>query len=309
MSTGARIPGRAFAPGTSAAIDAVLMATSDRVELRHAAADDLLVHTTRSDLTAEAAPGAAARKIALGGGWLFESDDPLLETVVPRSAFDAQLRLAERLHPRLALFVIVAIAGVWVIWRYGLDVLVTAAIALTPPVVPDLIDAGTMQTLDLTMAEPSELSAAEQARFRAMFAQLLAVLPDPQEEAYSLEYRDMPGMGPKAFAMPGGTIVLTDEMVNRFGDRPDVIAAVLGHEIGHVEDRHGLRQVYRSLSVFVLIALMAGDVGPILEDVLLEGQLLLSLSYSREHERDADLFGLELSAAAGYDPAALKVFF
>ena len=92
-------------------------------------------------------------------------------------------------------------------------------------------------------------------------------------------------------------------------DNEDVIAGVLAHEIGHVVEDHGLRQLYRSVGFYVLVALIAGDTGPILEDVLLEGGVLLSLSYSREHERAADAFGLRLADRAGYDPAGLLKFF
>ena len=87
------------------------------------------------------------------------------------------------------------------------------------------------------------------------------------------------------------------------------LAGVLGHEIGHKVEAHGLRQLYRSLSVYFLVAVIAGDTGPILEDFLFEGQLLLQLSYSRQHERSADEFGLTLMRNTGYDPQGLKRFF
>jgi len=58
-----------------------------------------------------------------------------------------------------------------------------------------------------------------------------------------------------------------------------------------------------------MVALIAGDTGPVLEDILLEGGVLVSLSFSRQHEESADQFGLKLSDAAGYDPAGLLTFF
>jgi predicted Zn-dependent protease len=108
--------------------------------------------------------------------------------------------------------------------------------------------------------------------------------------------------------LPGGTVVITDQLVRAFkGD--DVVAGVLAHELGHVTGDHGLRQLYRSLGVFVLISLLAGDTGPILEDLLLEGGVLLSLSHSRDHERAADSFGLSLASDAGFEPSGLLKFF
>jgi predicted Zn-dependent protease len=102
-------------------------------------------------------------------------------------------------------------------------------------------------------------------------------------------------------------VVLTDELLAQFPEA-DVRAGVLAHELGHVAGEHGLRQMYRSLGVAGLVALLAGETGPVLEDALLEGGVLLSLTHSRGHERAADAYGLALAEAAGYDPAGLVHF-
>ena len=122
-----------------------------------------------------------------------------------------------------------------------------------------------------------------------------------------LEFRAVEAAGPNAFALPGGTIVLTDALVRGFAD-PHQQAGVLAHEIGHVLEEHALQRLYRALGLYFVIALLAGDTGPILEDLLLEGNVILSLAHSRAQERAADLFGLRLAARAGYDPAALVGF-
>ena len=57
------------------------------------------------------------------------------------------------------------------------------------------------------------------------------------------------------------------------------------------------------------MALIAGDVGPIVEDMLLEGALLLSLARSRDQELEADRIGIGLAFDAGYDPVALVHLF
>ena len=132
--------------------------------------------------------------------------------------------------------------------------------------------------------------------------------PPPRFSDYRLVFRDIPAAGPNAFALPGGTVIITDELARSFPD-PDVIAGVIGHELVHVAEAHGLKQVYRSLGTYLAVAVIFGDVGPVLNDLLLEGGLLFSLAYSREHESEADRIGLALAAKAGYDPAALARFF
>ena len=216
----------------------------------------------------------------------------------------------DRLHrweawrPRLVLVVVSGLVAAYTVWRWGLGVLVAVAVAVTPDALPEVIDDGNIAFIDRTLAEPSGLSDAEQDRVRRIFTDIKAVAPKPPFGDYTLFLRSMPEVGPNAFALPGGTIVITDQLVETFPD-PDVIAGVLGHEIAHVSGKHGLKQVYRSLGTYLLVALVAGDVGPVLEDMLLEGGLLLSLSYSRRHELEADHIGLALAAKAGYEPEAL----
>jgi Zn-dependent protease with chaperone function len=191
-----------------------------------------------------------------------------------------------------------------------LDILAALAVAATPQIVVEQIDAGTLRSIDFIMAEDSTLTNEEEARARSINARVLAALPENERNVhyFKLLFRAMPKVGANAFALPGGTIVMTDELIREFPDE-DVIAGILGHEIGHVVEEHGLRRLYRSLGAYVLIALLAGETGPMLEDILLEGNAFLSLSYSRAQESAADEFGLTLSHRAGFDPAGLKVFF
>ena len=204
----------------------------------------------------------------------------------------------------VALTVMAAFAA----WRWGLGALVAVAIFLTPSGMPRAIDDGHLAFSDRTWASPSRLEKTDKDRVTLVFERLKAAAPPPRFSDYRLVFRDIPAAGPNAFAMPGGTVIITDELARSFPDQ-DVIAGVLGHELAHVSETHGLKQVYRSLGIYLAVAVIFGDVGPVLNDLLLEGGLLFSLAYSREHESEADRIGLTLAARAGYDPAALAQFF
>ena len=65
-------------------------------------------------------------------------------------------------------------------------------------------------------------------------------LPEPR-----LEFRASPALGPNAFALPSGIIVVTDELVTLAHDDREILA-VLGHELGHVAHRHVMRQLLQS---------------------------------------------------------------
>ena len=305
----------------SPAGDAYAAGSSRRIAARLAEAPDggsvHLVDTTDGTMLTSAPPSAVRREQRLGslpstlvfpGGWRFQSHDHEAVDALLGAAGTDRLHLWEAYRPHLILVVALTFGSAFAVWRWGLGALVAVAVALTPDALPSAIDDGHIAIADRTLADPSALSDAERDRVRQILGRLKAVAPEPRFADYKLVFRSMPKIGPNAFSLPGGTILVTDQMVRSFPE-PDVLAGVLGHEIVHVAETHGLKQVYRSLGTYLLVAVIVGDVGPILDDLLLEGGLLLSLSYSRDHEWEADRTGMELAARAGYDPAALALFF
>ena len=302
--------GDAYAAGSSRRIAAHLAEAPDGKKVH-------LVDSTDGKSLASAPPSAVRREQRLGslpstlvfpGGWRFQSHDHEAVDALLGAAGTDRLHLWEAYRPHLILVVALTFGAAFAVWRWGLGALVAVAVALTPDALPSAIDDGHIAIADRTLADPSALSDAERDRVRQILGRLKAVAPEPRFADYKLVFRSMPKIGPNAFSLPGGTILVTDQMVRSFPE-PDVLAGVLGHEIAHVAEAHGLKQVYRSLGTYLLVAVIVGDVGPILDDLLLEGGLLLSLSYSRDHEWEADRTGMELAARAGYDPAALALFF
>ncbi|MES0825554.1 M48 family metallopeptidase [Ruegeria sp. SCP11] len=304
---GAPVHGRAYPPLSSREIPARLAVGTNTVWL----IDDQGQITTRcapEELSVESRVGATERRINFPDGTLFLTDKHAALEHLLADTRESRLHHAEKFHPRLIVITLACLVGAWGVWKYGLTLLVTLAVWMTPPPLVAAIDAGVMQALDQVLTEPSALNDAKKAEVRDSFDRVLAAMgPTSEDHHYTLEFRDLPGMGPNAFALPNGTIVVTDDLVRRVST--DALAGVIGHEIGHVAEQHGLTQIYRSLGAFILIGMMAGDTGPVLEQVLLEGNLILSLSYSRQHELAADRFGVDLAKKAGFDPNGLSDFF
>jgi Zn-dependent protease with chaperone function len=262
------------------------------------------------DLQIDATTGTTARKLTFLNGTVFETSDYSGFEQIEGNSRSARLHRLEQFGPHLFGFSIACLAGAYLLWRYGLDILATLAVALTPNIVVEQIDRGTLQSIDYLLAQPSGLDKGKQDDVRLIYERLIAALPEKERGSrdFALRFRQMPSVGPNAFALPGGTMVITDDLIRQFPDK-DIIAGILGHEVGHVVEEHGLRRLYRSLGAYVLVALLAGETGPLMEDLLLEGNALLALSYSRKQEISADRFGLSLSYYAGFDPAGLKEFF
>ena len=106
-----------------------------------------------------------------------------------------------------------------------------------------------------------------------------------------------------AFALPGGHIYLFEGLIER-AQTPDEIAGVIAHEIGHVANRDSTRSVMQAAGLSFLFGTVLGDfVGG--GAVIIATKALLQTSYSREVERRADAFGIELMTRLGGDPRAL----
>jgi predicted Zn-dependent protease len=185
-------------------------------------------------------------------------------------------------------------------------VLVEVAVVMTPPVVTQLMSQGALVSLDETVLAPSELPLPRQERLQAGFMEL-AALSDRGAANYVLNLRKGGSIGANAFALPDGSIVLTDELVGMAAN-DDAILGVLAHEIGHVEREHSLRRLYRAAGIAALIMLIGGDIGAGAEDILVQGSALVALSYSRAQENEADRYSVELMVKAGKNPASLVSF-
>jgi predicted Zn-dependent protease len=114
---------------------------------------------------------------------------------------------------------------------------------------------------------------------------------------------------PNAFALPGGKIGVHTGILP-MAKNPDQLAAVLGHEVGHVIARHGNERVSQSQ----VAAILMGVTQVVLKDMKQDQKTLIIaglgagvqfgalLPFSRSHESEADLIGLDLMAKAGFNP-------
>lgn len=108
-----------------------------------------------------------------------------------------------------------------------------------------------------------------------------------------------------AFALPGGQVFITEALYRRLGSEGQ-LAGVLGHEIGHVVDRHGNQRMAKQ-KMFGTIAMAGGAVGGDAQSAQMAQAItnMIQMSYGREDELESDRWGVILSEKAGYDPRAM----
>lgn len=106
-----------------------------------------------------------------------------------------------------------------------------------------------------------------------------------------------------AFALPGGKIGVYTGLLN-VAKNQDQLAAVIGHEVGHVIKEHGKARVQTAMVTEGLLSVVTGaSDNPMVAQALgLGAQYGVMLPFSRSHETEADEIGLKLMAMAGFDP-------
>lgn len=271
----------------------------------------LLFECAKVSVKVEPKVGSLPRKITLPDGGLFETEDSAAVDLLDGSTFWQRISRFEGFGPHLFVVAAICLIGSFAVYRFGLPLLVKLAVALTPQQIPLLIDASSLKAIDTAIVSPTKLSESRQTELKEIFDDLVQIAEKEGGTngfSFRLLFRDAKLIGPNAFALPGGTVIFTDQMIKTFPDK-ELLAGVMAHEIGHVVHQHSLNQIYRAFGIAAMVAVIAGDAGPILEDVLLEGNTLLALSFSRSHESEADAFSVNLMRKAGRDPSAIISFF
>lgn len=240
------------------------------------------------------------RKIHFADGSLFEAPpDAPLALLGLSEGFMGRVSRLERSLKGVALAASLTIAAIAGFWIWGLPALAQVAALATPDSVLAAMDKGVFDAMERSLLEPSTLTPERKAEIGRLFGRLAARAGVDAQ----LYFRKAPRIGANAFALPGGSIVLTDGLVELSQSNSE-IAGILAHELGHIEKRHTLRALYSAAGVGVAVMLIGGDPGHVVDSVVSQAGVLQSLAYSRDFEREADLRSVELVQAIGEDPEA-----
>ena len=158
---------------------------------------------------------------------------------------------------------------------------------------------GVLDVLDRIAFAPSKLPAARQQALQDAFKRLAA--PGDAGSRYTLHFRHGGAIGANAMALPDGSIVVTAQLV-ALAQHDEEILAVLAHELGHIQRRHGLRMLIQGSIVAFVVSFYMGDVSSVAAGL---PTLLLQARYSRGHEREADQYGAAMLKANGLSPRRL----
>lgn len=108
-----------------------------------------------------------------------------------------------------------------------------------------------------------------------------------------------------AYAIPGGNIVVYTGIIKAMKS-PDELAALLGHEAAHINERHSLKSILRSAATGLMVSVVLNDVSGIFSIVVENAEGLRTMHFSRGIEANADEEGMKLLVKNGIHPLAMK---
>lgn len=195
----------------------------------------------------------------------------------------------------------VVVLGVLLVW-VGLPWTADRVARQLPPEVSQRLSSEALILLDRRMFEPSQLPQERKSALRAGFAELVERVDDPTP--YRLLFRHS-RVGPNAFALPGGEIIMTDQLVELLGGDPDASVAgdaalylVMAHELGHIHHAHGMRLLLQRAGLAVVAAILFGDISSAI-GLAAALPTLLDSGYTRAFEFEADAYAARVGVAGG----------
>ena len=108
-----------------------------------------------------------------------------------------------------------------------------------------------------------------------------------------------------AFTIPGGRIYISKELI-LFCESPEQLAAVLAHEIAHVEKRHTVSRILKEFTISLLFSIISGADTVLLSELW---KTTISSSFNRKQEQESDEYAMDLLEKSNISPRAIAAFF
>jgi Zn-dependent protease with chaperone function len=159
-----------------------------------------------------------------------------------------------------------------------------------------------LDNLDKTYLHKSKIPIKKQEKLSKYFQEKIKKIKKLPK--INIVFRSSEKLGANAFALPNGTIILLDKLVE-LADNKEQIFSVVAHELGHIYHRHTLRNLIQDSVLVVGLVFVTGDVTSLATVAGLMPVVLLQQHYSREFEIESDKYAYDLLKENEIDP---KIF-
>jgi hypothetical protein len=247
--------------------------------------------------------GRADRFITMSSGGQFQcANDPFLDSLPQESPSEGFVEWLEARWGMALAGAVITVSLLLAGYFYGLPAIAERVAGRIPMETEQSIGRQALAWLDNNKwFKPTHLEQDTRSQILKGFDELRADLPLKRYD--QLEFRDSEYIGPNAIAMPGGTIVITDQMV-KLTETQEEVLAVLAHELGHIELRHAMKHVMQDSVIAVAVTTVTADAASLSVAVAGLPALLAQAKYSRKFETEADDFAFRLLKQRNHSPAA-----
>lgn len=280
----------------------LVLAGRELVVRSEANADIRNVTVTEARVVPPVGPGPWTVEFVDGAQVVF-GDDAFGRDLLAVDGRSDRLGMLERGWSWAIAALVLAVAGSWFILEFGVPVAARHIAMAIPADLERSLQQESIEVVDGWLFEPSELPESRQQEIRRLFDDVTATHVDYRD--FELIFRSAPGVGPNAFAMPGGTVLMTDELV-AYAKEDSELIAVLAHEVGHLAQRHSLRILLQDSVTALFIAGVTGDLTNVTAVSASIPTVLMQAKYSREFEREADQFAFDYLESKGLETNALR---
>jgi Zn-dependent protease with chaperone function len=296
------IPSRSaiYFDGTSSRRHAVTLAFHDRLEIN--ADDQTFAIWSYADIRRADSPSGTLRLTCLTAPALARVE--IRDAAVAAELISRCTRLDEALPDRRSVARIVG-------WSIAAAVSIVAVVWFGVPLAADRLTPLVPQALELRLGAVADgqvralfgSKVCDNATGQAAFTKLVKTLRETAGLDTSVQIAVLATPVPNAFALPGGKIYLLNGLLAR-AQNPDEIAGVLAHELGHLRHRDSTRNLIYNGGTSFLIGLLFGDITGS-SALAFASRTLVTASYSREAEQNADTFSIDVMRRLGRSPKAM----
>ncbi|MEJ0026623.1 MAG: M48 family metallopeptidase [Rhizomicrobium sp.] len=301
------IEGRYFYPGAARHVPARASAEADRT-LRIADEEgQVLAEAPARRVTVTSRLARLMRRFDLPDGSRFETDDndgadALLRSLRKRRRGRFTDRL-ERAWPAVGVSLIVSLLFGYYVVVQAVPVAAEWLALKALPTVGHAMTEQTLLALDRFALTPSKLAPADRAKATALFHRVAAHARGGAS-GYRLIFRGGGRIGPNAFALPDGTIVMTDPLWALVKQDAE-IEGVFAHEMSHVDHAHQLQRVFEASLIPATLAIFTGDMSQMSQISAILPGIVVQSAYSRGFESQADDDGAATLRRMGEKPSRM----
>lgn len=258
-------------------------------------------------LTISPRVGDSARFIDLPEGSRFETtDNDSVDRVAAAFKKGATYKFFTWLENSTKVFGILFLLIIFTVFasvKWGIPTLAETVAYQIPVSLLSSADDMTIKSLDSEYTKPSALSNVKKEEVRGIFRDTTAAFTQHNIQ-FKLIFRKGGLIGANAFALPGGTVMITDELIG-LSKHHDELRGIMAHEIGHIVLRHSARTILQSSIVVLAVSTFVGDASSLASLISAVPTLLINGKYSRDFEREADSFSLKYMRRMDIDPSHL----